>query len=134
MLQSFAGYEPTIDSPDVYPQYFDPTTGKFTPLSKVQLEPYEAHEVYQVLDSITLALEAGAVSEKHWLRELFGTPDAFEEFLEEFETYDECFRISDRWHAALALLGDSLLDHADFITCEDIADRLRDVARESGQL
>lgn len=134
-LPSFAGYKPLPVVPTPVPQYFDPASKKLTPLSEVKFEyDEEHHEVYEVLDSLTLALEAGVVSEKAWLKDIFGTPAAFEGFLEYFENYDESFRINDRWNSALALLGDTIHNEEGFITCQDIADRLREVARETGQL
>lgn len=131
---SFAGYKPLPLVPTANPAYFNPETAKLTPLSKVKLEKGHTHETHEVLDNLTLAIEAGAVEEKNWLKQIFGTPKAFEDFLEEFECYDDCYRISDRWHVALSVLGKSVMVEEGFITCADIADELRKEVRESGQL
>ena len=119
----------TIRQVEVYPTYWNEGTKTFTPLSKVKVH----HEVHEVLDSISLALESGAVPKDGWLKFVFGTSTAFENFLEYLESYDETFRITDRWWMALATLA-GIVDEEGFITCQDIADSLRDKARESGQL
>ena len=132
-ITSFAGYRPIPLVPGAYPKYFEPETGTLTPVSKVKLSKGESHQIEHVLDSLTLAIETGVVSENKWLKEIFGTVKAFDTFLDEFENYDECFRICDRWWTALSVLGDSIYDQESFITCIDIAERLREVARESRQ-
>jgi hypothetical protein len=131
---SFAGYKPLPLVPTANPAYFNPETGKLTPLSKIKLEAGEVHETHDVLDNLTLAIEAGVVSEKKWLKQIFGTPKAFNDFLEEFECYDQFYRIGDRWHVALSVLGKSVLIEESFVTCAEIADELLKQAQESGQL
>lgn len=132
-LPSFAGYKPAPLVPKAHPKYFDQETGKLISLSKVKLTKGSSHEIHEVLDCLTLALEAGAVSEQKWLKEIFGTAKAFDSFLDEFESYDDCYRICDRWWTALSVLGNTIYDQHSFITCVDIAARLREVARESNQ-
>lgn len=112
-----------------YPAYWNAEAKTFTPLSKVKGH----HEVHEVLDSLTLALEAGVVPKDGWLKFIFGTPTAFENFLEHLESYDEAFRITDRWWMALARLTGTV-DEEGFIFCQDIADTLRERARKSNQL
>lgn len=133
-LPSFDGYKPLPMTPQAHPVYFNPETQVLTPLSKVKLGKGQAHEVSEVLDSLTLALEAGAVSKEKWVKEVFGTAKAFEKFLEEFEYFSEWNRIWDRWWTALSVLGDSVYDEQGFTTSTEIAERLRYIAVDSNQM
>jgi hypothetical protein len=84
------------------------------------------------LDAITAAVEAGVVDKNDWSRQLFATEDEFEAFLEELEQYDECYRITDRWWAALAeIAGRS--DEEGFIACREIVEALRQSVAEGEQ-
>jgi len=90
--------------------------------------------VHEIADSFTQAIEAGVVAEATWLRQIFGTKRRFDDFLAEFECYDDSWRVPDRWHVALSVLGKSVLQDENLVRCSDIAARLRTVASESGQL
>lgn len=133
-LPSFDGYKPVPMTPQAYPNYFNPETQVLTPVSKVKLGKGQTHEVSEVLNSLTLALEAGVVSKEKWVKEVFGTTKAFEKFLEEFEYFGEWNRIWDRWWTALSVLGDTVYDEQGFTTSTEIAERLRYVAVDSNQM
>jgi hypothetical protein len=94
----------------------------------------ELDGLYVALDAITLAAEGGKLTHESWVRECFGTVDSFEAFLEELSSYDDCYRIHDRWWAALAHLAGSENYEEGFITTEDMANSLRDAAQEANQL
>jgi hypothetical protein len=87
-----------------------------------------------VLDNLTLAIEAGVVSEKKWLKQIFGDEEHFMNFLDELACYDDCYRICDRWHTALSVLAKSVLVEEGFIACSDISDELIKVAMDTKQL
>lgn len=126
---TFAPYNFATRPVQVYPTYWNADTQTFTPLSQVAGH----HEVHEVLDSVTLAMEAGVVPRDAWLAYFFGSSDAFQGFMEHLESYDEVFRITDRWWMALARLTNTE-DEEMFIHSQDIADRIRERAEESGQL
>ena len=55
-----------------------------------------------MLDSMTLAVEAGGADNFLWPQLFFASKAAFADFLEAIDEYDECFRITDRWWMALS--------------------------------
>ncbi len=95
--------------------------------------PFEFGELYEALDDITLAAEGGKLTDENWVCEIFAATKDFEAFLDDLSTYDELFRIHDRWWYALAALANTG-DEEYFARCEDIAHRLRERAVETGQL
>ncbi len=111
-----------------YPKFYDVKTNKFTPMGEATWQ-----ETSQVLDCITLAVEAGVIKQTGWVKQIFGNKAAFESFAEVLAGYDELFRITDRWWQALAALAE-VGDEEGFITCQDIVDVLTEYAEESGQL
>jgi len=117
-----------------YPHLFDANTKKVIPLSEAKPAKGENRiPEHEVLDTITLAVEAGIVPSESWVSFLFGTVEAFESFMEELEEYDEQFRIADRWWFALYKLA-NVIDEEGFISSQEIADKLRERAEETGQL
>jgi hypothetical protein len=82
-------------------------------------------DLYEALDDITAACEAGVVEKFSWSTQLFQTPADLAWFLEELESYDDCYRITDRWWHALASLA-GVEDEQEFITCQDIVRGLED--------
>jgi hypothetical protein len=101
---------------------------------ELPLDATELPGLYVALDMVTLAAEGGKLTYENWVRECFGTVESFDAFLEELESYDDCYRIHDRWWLALAHLAGSENYEEGFITTEDIAHSLRQAAEESGQL
>ncbi len=105
---------------------FDPETKTWKPL-KFKADTMELHEA---LDHITAAVEAGVVPHQWYKpKALFATAKHLEEFLSELESYDLCFRISDRWWDSLAALVGTV-DEEGFVSCEEIAGELRAYIRE----
>jgi hypothetical protein len=118
-----------------YPNLFDVASKKVIPLSEANRgEGTDRIEMHEVLDTITLAIEAGVVPRDSWVKFLFGTKERFAMFLEELDAYGDVFRLTDRWWAALEAIVDCGGDEAGHITFEDFAERLREAAEESGQL
>ena len=110
---------------------FDAATGTFTPFKKM-----EGVSVCQILDVITAAAEAGAIDNEKWVSQIFASIEIFEAFLREYSDYDECFRTYDRWYWALFRLSghDDGDDELAFVTSPEIAEKLREVAQDSGQI
>ncbi len=119
-------------TPIVYQHH--PRTPTADPSLQLPVNFDECDGTYAVLDLITLAAEAGQLSAENWVRECFGTIESFEAFLENFGSYDDCYRVSDRWWDALANLAGSQYSEEGFIRTDDMASCLRDAADETGQL
>lgn len=113
---------------DAQTSFYDADTCKFS--------AFEAGEpgLYEVLDCIAHASEAGKLNSRAWVKALFKAPGTFDWFLEELEGYDECYRITDRWWYALAKLAEHEHDEEGFVRTEDMATALREHAEETGQL
>lgn len=79
---------------------FDPYTQAVTPLTFD-----DTVDPYFYLDSLTGAVEAGLVDDEKWPEQLFASKSDLESFLAELDTYDQQWRITDRWYQALGLLG-----------------------------
>lgn len=90
-----------------------------------------AVSLHVVLDHITAAVEAGIVEERTWDTQLFATPQCLEWFINELESYDDAFRITDRWWQALAALA-GVRDEEEFISCSEIASTLRARVEDNG--
>ena len=100
---------------------FNPLTRELLPLKVVS----SGMELHETLDHITAAVEAGMVDKNAWSTQLFASEDDFDRFMEELESYDDCYRITDRWWTALAALAD-LCDEEAFISCAEIANGLHE--------
>lgn len=105
--------------------YFDAKKKTFKPFDFVDVYPTTTLE--EVLGDLTNAVEAGLIDSEKWTQQLFATAQAFEGFLAELAGYDDCYRITDQWWTALAMLiGGG--DEEGFITGQEIADLLREEA------
>ena len=82
------------------------------------------------LDHITMVVEAGLVDQNGWSTQLFENEASLEEFLEELEAYDECYRIHDRWWHALSELVKGFGTEEGFIHTRDIAYVMRESIEE----
>lgn len=108
--------------------------GGFNPHSKI-FTPYKDTVTcgeYVVLDSITAAVESGVIDSETWVAQMFDSVEIFETFLAQLEEF-EYYRINDRWYQALFSLA-QVSDEEGFVTCQEIADTLRTVAEETGQI
>lgn len=109
------------------------TTGGFDPASKT-FTPFKGYtDVHKVLDAMAAAVEAGTIDTDKWVSQIFASTADFEEFLDGYSAYDECYRTYDRWYLALFRIANRG-DEEQFVTSQEIADKLREVAYESGQL
>jgi len=118
-----------------------PINYEFFPLSPGKYErgslPFNFADLpgmFEALDRITAAAEAGKLTQENWVGECFGTVTSFDAFLDELTNYDDCFRINDRWYSALAHLAGTENLEEGFITTADMAHELRNSAAESNQL
>lgn len=100
---------------------FNPITRELTPM----LFATEEMAMYEALDHITAAVEAGVVDKNRWSGQLFANSEELETFFGELEGYDECYRVVDRWWTALAALAGQL-DEEGFISGPEIVHGLRD--------
>ena len=121
-------YEPQLQqiTPMATAGGFDVVSSKFTPFEQIDW-------IHEVLDALTAAVEAGVIDTDKWVSQIFATTAVFDEFLEQYQGYDECFRTYDRWYWALFRIA-GLLDEEGFVTSQEIADRLREIAEETGQI
>lgn len=106
---------------------FNKRTKKFSPFVSMPM-------LYEALDAITAAIEAGVIDTEKWVSQVFATTEVFEQFLEELAFYDNCYRIMDRWYAALARLAQTEHVQEGFIRSDEIADALREAAEETNQI
>lgn len=83
----------------------------------------ESQLVSVYLDSITGAVEAGLLDDEKWPQQLFKSSSDLRGFLAELSSYDDSYRINDRWWFALSRLA-NVYDEEGFIRTEDIADEL----------
>ena len=114
-----------------YKQIFDADTGKFAALKADDIKFQDLHEL---LDSITLAVEAGLVDDQTWVKQIFGKLAVFEKFLEVLGDYDGGLRLTDRWWQALAALCNHEEDEDDFVSGEEIAGALQQYATDTKQI
>ena len=89
--------------------------------------------LYEALDAIAEACEAGKLDDDKWVKQCFKTKNDFKAFLEDLETYDVCYRINDRWYQALQQLTGGPGDEEGFVTSAEIADGLQNHAVSTGQ-
>ena len=133
MTSTFKPYKFKSRPVEKFPHIFDASTQTFTPLTKVKRNANDIDTFHEVLDSITLAVEAGVVPSQKWMKFLFGTTKKFESFLDEMHLYGECNRPTDRWWTAFEAICD-VGEEAGFTTFEEISARLRQAAEDSGQI
>jgi hypothetical protein len=113
---------------DVYPGIWDDKKLKLKPIKDI-----DDQEMHEILDSITLAVEAGALDNFLWPQQIFASKSVFIEFLKQLSGYDESYRVTDRWWTALSKICE-ICDEEGFVTGAQIADQLLDSAREDGKL
>lgn len=106
---------------------FNKRTKKFKPFESMP-------EMYEALDAITAAVEAGVIDTDKWVSQLFASLEVFNEFMEELAFYDTCFRLMERWYAALARLAQHENVEEGFTHTDEIADALREAAEETNQI
>ena len=123
-------YEPKLQQ--ITPKHkqggFDLATMTFTPF-----QTYARVDPDDVLNVITAAAEAGALDSEKWVSQVFGSTEVFESFLEEYAEFDSTGRTYDRWYWALFALSGHIAEEG-FVTSSEIADKLREVAEETGQI
>jgi hypothetical protein len=107
---------------------FNTATNTLTPMSGLDGNEWW---MFEVLSNLTMACEAGLLTEDGWVAQVFATPADFDAFLEQMEDYDDCFAIRDRWHRALMAVGKR--EEEGFNRTADIAAELRSQAVETGQ-
>jgi hypothetical protein len=100
---------------------------------KLALPLNEYEWLHDALDAITAACEEGVLDSEKWVSQCFANADVYEQFINDVAEYDECFRIRDRWYAALMALAD-VCDEEEFIATRDIALKLREQVSETGQI
>lgn len=128
--KTFTAYKHHVRPLGIYPSVFD---GK-TRLPKL-LKSMDEANLCEVLDAITLTMQAGKVSKHGWPQQFFANRKAFDGFLEELESYDDCYRITDEWWMALAkLAGNEGGEEEGFITTSDIAQEIGNKAEKDGLL
>ncbi|OOG58029.1 hypothetical protein [Polaromonas sp. C04] len=128
-MTKIAGYKFEYRAVQAYPHLIDAKALTITPMKK---QP-GALNLHEILDTITLAVEAGIVEQKGWVKQFFANEAAFEDFISDVGDYDECFRITDRWWQALAALAE-VIDEEGFVSSQEIADTLVEYATETSQL
>jgi len=118
-------YVPVPTKPNHNGVGYFPETGELKPIASLGY-------VYEVLDIITAAAEAGILASGTWVAQLFADKNVFREFIQELQSYDESHRIHDRWHAALMRLVGTA-DECGFVTSREIAERLVEQAEATKQ-
>lgn len=124
-MAQIKGYQFTQVSVHVYPEIWDDKKKQFKPI-----ESMDNHDMYEVLDSITLAVEAGLTDSHNWPQQLFENQLALEAFLAQLSEYDDCFRINDRWAMALAHLAKSEECEEGFGSGRDMAQTIEQFVNE----
>lgn len=112
----------------VYPEIWDAQQLRLNPI-----EDMDNFSLYEVLDSIVLAVEAGVVDNFLWPQQIFANRIALENFIEQLSDYDECYRITDQWWCALAALCE-VVDEEAFVSSAEIACQLLSCAHEDGKI
>ena len=87
---------------------------------------------HEALDHVTACVESGFLHRDRWPEQLFASKAVFDEFIDELNGYDECFRLTDRWWTALAVLAGHV-DEEGFIYTSDIADVLLNAFAEANE-
>src|SRR5262249_10303528 len=105
---------------------FYPETGEFKPFEKFTY-------MHEMLDAVAAAMEGGALYKNKWVSQVFGSTEVFDEFLNALASYEECFRLADRWYKALFRIVD-VIDEEGYVTGAELAEGLQEQARETGQI
>lgn len=127
-MPTFKSYTYTVRPVHAY-EGWDQKKKKLTPMT------FERGErgLNEILDNIANAMEAGGIDNFLWPQQIFANRKSFDNFIEELECYDDCYRITDQWWTALAhLIGYG--DEEGFISCSEIAGTLYKEAFEHGKL
>lgn len=103
---------------------YDPKAKTVTPMKVAA-----SQNAYYYLDAVAGAVEAGLVEDETWPAQLFKTKKDLKAFIEGVESYEEDFRINDRWYQALATLGE-FQDGEGTVSGESIAEALAERADE----
>ena len=132
--QTFKSYKHQVRPVVVYPALFDDKTKLPKPIKSLDANDISLHEI---LDTITLTMQAGNVSTHGWPQQFFANKKAFNEFIEQLSEYDDCFRITDEWwlplsHLAFGNNGGG--DEEGFITTADMAQAIASKAEDDGLL
>lgn len=99
-----------------------------------KIKPFaEFTAVYEILDVMTAAAEAGVLDNETWVSQLFVDEEVFLHFLSELEVADDYMRIYDRWYQALLNISGSMNEEG-FVTSAEIADELRQAAARTYQI
>jgi hypothetical protein len=110
---------------------WDPKSKTMTPMSFTE---EDNRDLYEALNNISLAAEAGVLDSYLWPQQLFANKASFDNFLDMLSEYEETYRITDQWYTALgALIGDGD-NGGGFVTGSEIADVLLNTAIDEGML
>lgn len=112
----------------VYPEIWDAKK-----LQLIPIKDMDSCSVHEILDSIVLAIDACSIDHFLWPQQLFANRAAFEDFIDQLSQYDECFRITDQWWAALADLCE-VNDEEGFISSSEIGGVMLQYVHETGQI
>ena len=132
--QTFKSYKHQVRPVVVYPALFDDKKKLPKPIKSLDANDISMHEI---LDTITLTMQAGNVSTHGWPQQFFANKKAFYEFIEQLSEYDDCFRITDEWWMPLSMLAygnNGGGDEEGFITTADMAQAIASKAEEDGLL
>lgn len=132
--QTFKSYKHQVRPVVVYPALFDDKTKLPKPIKSLDANDISMHEI---LDTITLTMQAGNVSTHGWPQQFFANKKAFNEFIEQLSEYDDCFRITDEWWMPLSMLAygnNGGGDEEGFITTADMAQAIASKAEDDGLL
>lgn len=129
-MAKIAAYKPIKTPVEHWEDLYNPETGEF---AKFPLTVKDRPDLHQVLDSITLATEAGQLDDETWVKQVFHDKRRFDWFLQELASYNECFRIHDRWYHALHFLVGGPGDEEGFVSSAEMAEEILQHARETKQ-
>lgn len=132
--KTFASYKHEVRPVVAYEALFDSKTKLPKPIKSLDANDVSMHEI---LDTITLTMQAGNVSTHGWPQQFFANKKAFYEFIEQLSEYDDCFRITDEWWMPLSMLAygnNGGGDEEGFITTADMAQAIANKVEEDGLL
>jgi hypothetical protein len=118
-------YEPR----PVCARHYNPATKKIT-----EYKSAENADLYEILDDMTLAMDAGVVDTWRWPQQFFADRGSFDDFIDLLESYDECYRITDQWWNTLAMLADTVDCEEQFTHTDDMARAIVIKCEEDGLL
>jgi hypothetical protein len=125
MTAAIPGYKYEEREVTANPEIWNEKTKTVVPVKSVNL-----FEVDEVLNSITLAMQAGVVSSFNWPQQFFASEKVFMSFIAQLAEYDETYRINDQWWQALSKLCEHY-DEENFVSGEEIADAILSDAEEN---